>query len=251
MFFYQSMEDAAFNAHDFDNLTESDFTVTTPGATINQAYKPDEAAVAAGVAAGILPSDTDNITLVIDSSGNIASANGITIEQLQAIADQLAEGQVQFEDFESYLQYITALLQTANVNTGTITDVLNGLRAYEQQQTDALDEINAKMDSISEIISATSEITVPKDFDIDTPDIITDKFPFSLPFDVYHVFNLFSAEPVAPQFTIPLQMEGVFDLSFDVDLSEYEWIANIVRWLLYAVFIVGLIIATNKLIGRG
>ena len=46
-------------------------------------------------------------------------------------------------------------------------------------------------------------------------------------------------------------MEGYFDFTVEVDLSDYEYVAQIIRWLLYAVFIVGLILATNKLIGRG
>ena len=72
-----------------------------------------------------------------------------------------------------------------------------------------------------------------------------------MPFDIYNTFNLLSADPVAPRWEVPIEMKGVFEYSVEVDLSEYNWIAEIVRWLLYAVFVVGLILATNKLIGRG
>ena len=60
-----------------------------------------------------------------------------------------------------------------------------------------------------------------------------------------------SAEPVAPHFEFNLAMEGVYEYPIEIDLEEFDWIANIVRWFLYAIFIVGLIIITNKLIGRG
>lgn len=39
--------------------------------------------------------------------------------------------------------------------------------------------------------------------------------------------------------------------TIDIDLSEYDFIANIVRWLLYGIFLIGLILLTNRLIGRG
>ena len=68
---------------------------------------------------------------------------------------------------------------------------------------------------------------------------------------MYNTFNLLSAEPVAPKFTIPLKMDGVFEYEIEVDLSEYDWLANIVRWFIFIAFVVGLILITNKLIGRG
>lgn len=86
-----------------------------------------------------------------------------------------------------------------------------------------------------------------------TPSSITTKFPFSLPFDIYNIFNIFSESPRAPKFTIPLDFTTIGGDVYDIviDLSEYEWIATIVRWILYAVFLSGLILTTNKLIGRG
>lgn len=88
--------------------------------------------------------------------------------------------------------------------------------------------------------------------DIDTPSVITDKFPFSLPFDVYNIFNLLSAQPEAPKFEIPLKSDELgINENINIDLSEYNWIAEIVRWFLYIAFLVGLALITNKLIGRG
>lgn len=87
----------------------------------------------------------------------------------------------------------------------------------------------------------------------ETPNSITTKFPFSIPFDIYHLFNVFSAEPVAPRFDMSFDLTtvGAENYEFVIDLSEYGWIANIVRWILYAVFLIGLAILTNKVIGRG
>lgn len=111
------------------------------------------------------------------------------------------------------------------------------------------------LDAITD--SANYDVTADKSFDIHPIPTITDKFPFCLPFDIYKIFNVLSAEPKAPKFTIPIKMENIngtgygFDFSIDVDLSEYSWIAEIVRWMLLIIFVLGLILVTNKLIGRG
>lgn len=103
-------------------------------------------------------------------------------------------------------------------------------------------------------IEISSELDISETIDkFNTPDSITTKFPFSLPFDVYNIFNILSADPVAPQFEIPIDMTtlGGEVYTIDIDLSDYDYIANIVRWLLYGVFLIGLVLLTNRLIGRG
>ncbi|MBO6230510.1 MAG: hypothetical protein J6O50_08065 [Ruminiclostridium sp.] len=137
------------------------------------------------------------------------------------------------------------------IDLSSIEALLKSMGALDASQLSALQAINSNTKKIADVLTAEQAITAKKTFDIKTPSNIVDKFPFSLPFDIYNTFNLLSAEPKAPKFTFPLKMDGVFDLSFEVDLSEYEWIAEIVRWLLFVVFVVGLIIVTNKLIGRG
>lgn len=109
------------------------------------------------------------------------------------------------------------------------------------------------LEDLTAAIAASNNIDIDKDydFDVETPQSIIDKFPFCLPFDIYNAFNILSAEPEAPVFSIPLKMEGVFDYSIEVDLSQFNDIANIVRWFLYVIFIIGLILVTNKLLGRG
>ncbi len=229
----------------------------------------DEAAIGESIAAGLLPQD---FMLKLNELGNIISANNIPIEQLTSLLENLKEGQLKFDDFEQYLQYISALLSAGNIDRQTSAKILNNIRALQEQTNDNINVVNtaisgikeldeernetlARIDAntatIAEAITTGAIISAGTDFDVRTPNIITDKFPFSLPFDIYHVFNLLSATPQAPRWEVPIEMEGVFDYSIEVDLSEYDWIANIVRWFLYAAFIVGLIIITNKLIGRG
>jgi len=93
--------------------------------------------------------------------------------------------------------------------------------------------------------------------DLPTLPGITEVFPFSIPFDLYRLVHVFSADPKAPVFTIPLKMKtssgsvsAEIDESITIDLSEYDHIAEMVRWIIYVVFIVFLAIKTNSLIGR-
>lgn len=123
-----------------------------------------------------------------------------------------------------------------------------------------LDQLNSIAADIAEIKYLLKDLTISIDLDItdtinkfETPSTITTKFPFSLPFDIYNIFNIFSASSEAPKFTIPFDLSSIGGEKYDIviDLSEFDWIASIVRWFLYAVFIVGLILVTNNLIGRG
>lgn len=76
------------------------------------------------------------------------------------------------------------------------------------------------------------------------------KFPFCLPWDLYNVFVLLNAEPVAPKFDIPFKLDRLgIDYTFSVDLSEYEQLALISRVSLSVMFIIALILLSRKVIG--
>lgn len=134
---------------------------------------------------------------------------------------------------------------------------INPTITYIPTSTTAADGTVTKGVSVSVDKTLVQDIPYSKtiddlDLDIDTPAVITDKFPFSLPFDVYHLFNIFSAEPHAPHFVVPLTSEKYgISQNIDIDMSQYDWIAEIVRWLIYIIFLVGLALKTNQLIGRG
>lgn len=104
---------------------------------------------------------------------------------------------------------------------------------------------------ISEVDAAIEDVTANGDFDVETPSFIIDKFPFCIPFDIYKLFNILSAEPQAPQFQIPITIVDGEPVNIDIDLSEWDWIAECVRWFMWLIFVVGLLALTNKLIGRG
>lgn len=225
-------------------LTEDEFVTTTEDKSVEIPRTEEEDIIGQALGLGLINPDS---ALEFSEDGTIAGADGLTLAKLQELIDMIAEGKLDFESIQEYLDLITKLVASGNYTAAEQAALLENLKELEKAQ---VDELTAIKDAITSI-AATSEVAVDTDFDIDTPDSIIDKFPFCLPFDVYTVFNLLSAEPEAPSFDIPFKMEGVFDFSMEIDLSEFDAIANIVRWFIYIIFILGLIFVTNSLIGRG
>lgn len=77
---------------------------------------------------------------------------------------------------------------------------------------------------------------------------IKDKFPFCIPFDVVDMLRAFTANRTAPSITCPVDLNGN---TITVDLQEFEGVASLVRLLELILFIIGLALATRKLIGAG
>lgn len=141
-----------------------------------------------------------------------------------------------------------------------LSDVEKSIAAKQSELGVTDVDVGFTADGVTVDDTNVADIDISQSLDIsdtiekfETPNSITTKFPFSLPFDIYHVFNILSAEPKIPHFNIPLDFSSIGGQVYNIgiDLSDYDFIANIVRWLLYGAFLVGLIILTNKLIGRG
>lgn len=225
------------------------FTTTITPGSVEIPRTEGEQAVIDGINLGLI---SDNPDLTIDENGNIVKIDGIDTTKLMELLQTIANnGTISFDSVEEYLQTITQLIRVSNTDTKTMNTVIANLNELTKAQNADIAAINANVASIAQALAISDTATADNTFDVDTPSTIIDKFPFCLPFDIQRVFNLLSAEPKAPSYDIPITMEGVFDFHISGDLSEYEWIAEIVRWVLYIVFIIGLIMITNKLIGRG
>lgn len=98
--------------------------------------------------------------------------------------------------------------------------------------------------------------------DIDVPDseVIFDKFPFSLPFDLYRILTIFVADPKEPIFTFPIktsfEIEGVevsVDEEFVADFTQFEiggldFVQILVQTGFYILFVAFLIKITPGMI---
>lgn len=126
------------------------------------------------------------------------------------------------------------------------------------------------VDSKTKDITVTNEATKeaelvieqgkPGDIDIPDSDSIIDKFPFSLPFDLYRLLTIFVADEKKPIFTVPIQtsfgwsdIEVNVDESFTLDFTQFQIggvdiVQCLIRTSFYVLFVAFLIKITPKMI---
>jgi hypothetical protein len=94
--------------------------------------------------------------------------------------------------------------------------------------------------------TAPKSSTIP---DLTIPEMITKKFPFSIPWDLYNSVTILSATGKAPVFDIPFKASVVgVNTSIHIDLSIFDPVAAVARWGLSLLFLIALIILTGRLI---
>lgn len=85
-------------------------------------------------------------------------------------------------------------------------------------------------------------------------DTLKEKFPFSIPWDVFALFSVLNVEPITPKFSFNTD-QGItiggksilVDYDFDIDFSIFDPIAKIIRWGLILVFDISIILALRRL----
>ena len=100
--------------------------------------------------------------------------------------------------------------------------------------------------------------------DIDPKNYTTDLkriFPFCIPFDLVHLIQAFEAEPEAPVFEIPFDLELEdpwtgkkivnYHHTFKLDFSDYESVIEIFRIFEVIFFIIGLLLITRQQMIKG
>lgn len=100
----------------------------------------------------------ENSEFTIGSDGEITAIDGVDLSTLENLVQQLADSQYSFSDIESYLIAIQTLLENGNADTETIACILENVRSYEQQNANALSQINANIASISDTLTMEGEI---------------------------------------------------------------------------------------------
>lgn len=76
---------------------------------------------------------------------------------------------------------------------------------------------------------------------------LKDFFPFCIPFDLFAMMQALCADPVAPSFTFATSFLGHV-YTVDIDLSAWNDVATVVRYMVVAIYIVALAVATRKFI---
>lgn len=76
---------------------------------------------------------------------------------------------------------------------------------------------------------------------------LKDFFPFCIPFDLYNMMQALCAEPEAPKFQFATSFLGQV-YTVDIDLSAWDNVAATIRYMVVAIYIVALAVATRKFI---
>jgi hypothetical protein len=89
--------------------------------------------------------------------------------------------------------------------------------------------------------------------DLSVPQILKDKFPFCIPWDVYRIISGFYCATMAtPHWEIPFQNARLgINSKLVIDFSQFNDIAKMARFFNGAAWVFALILVTRKLIGAG
>lgn len=238
-------------------INNNSFTVTSDGTVVEVPRTDKEQAIADGIDLGLVDEDGN---IILDENGNIVSIDGLNIDKLMQLIQQIADnGSISFDSVEEYLAEISRLLRLANVDSAAMNTVISNLKELEKAQSKDISEINANVAAIAEALTAAKEANL----EFETPDVsIFDKFPFSLPWDFYNVISLLCTEEKEPVFIVPLETNLQFGtLDYEVDeeivldltvfkLNGYDVVQIFTSTTSYLFFIVCLIGATKKLLWK-
>lgn len=122
----------------------------------------------------------------------------------------------------------------------TLTDELEGNVDLDiENESDIADQIS------QEATNAQVVSDQPGDYQVNG---LTTVFPFCIPFDLYNFVACLAADPVAPSFTWRFYVPGICDESIEIDLSEFNAAAQVLRTMELLLFCVGLAFVTRKII---
>lgn len=205
--------------------SESDFTTTAGGEAVSKDIPRSdiENIVGGAIGMGLIGADAPTI----GADGTITKADDIPIEKLGAILEAITSGNLNLDSMEEYLSLISTLVANGNLTATEQQRILENIGAFLGA---GAADLSAIKDILKEWAKAAEAEAVEENLDFELPDVtIIDKFPFSLPFDVYYIFDLLCTEPKKPIFTFPIKTTlkvGKFsckvDESFTLDLTALK-----------------------------
>lgn len=200
---------------------------------------------------------------------------GITLPWLAALLGLLGLGQLTGIDegvksgIDNLVDSITSTAQDvydgvrdwADTASSTITQGIEGVRAKLGEIAGAItgglalgiESIQSALGSIAETIGHAFD---PPSKNVDWDKLkniqLFNKFPFSIPSDLYYLFGLVAADPVAPCVKIPFDMTflGGENIDATVDLATYDNVAAIIRNFEFIAFVIGMLYLTKSLIWK-
>lgn len=130
-----------------------------------------------------------------------------------------------------------------------IDEVIPGEFSYENEATTEM--TYETEEEVTEQIDETPSDTISQEVNDYQVDGLMSVFPFCIPFDIYNFFDCLAAEPVAPSFEWRFYVPGICDETIELDLSDFDTVAQIVRTMELLAFIVGLAFVTRDKMIKG
>lgn len=140
------------------------------------------------------------------------------------------------------------------IGTGAADQVDDKTRAQTQAQTVGQDIATAADQDADTAANKDADASGPRTADLpnlDIPGIITRKFPFSIPWDLYRAVTVLQSPGEAPKWSVPVKNQQLgLNYTLTIDLSQFDGPAKVLRWGLSLLFLLGLILLTKKLINH-
>lgn len=136
---------------------------------------------------------------------------------------------------------------------GTTVSQLPGLVVSDQLAGNSslqLDNESAVSGQVSDTATSSEPYVSSAVSDYQSPGLAS-VFPFCIPFDIYNFLSCLAADPVAPSISWRFYLPGLCDEQVEIDLAQFNTVAQIVRTMELLAFIVGLAFITRSRILRG
>lgn len=230
------------------------------------------------------------LDMIIDSNGNVTIVGADGIEyKVDALANSFNEIYSKVDDIASSTTELLEYLKSLNIeglgsHIASLEGTLNNLNERDKEREAVYGDLLGKLDELNNLVgslnlddlkSISTDISQIKDLisdgikvgeiDIDDiqnniePSIFIEKFPFSLPFDLYRLITLFVRDPVEPVFKVPIKTEiTAFGLNESIDeeitldltmfkINGVDIVRVVLNFSITVGFIVMLIKSTTKL----
>ena len=180
----------------------------------------------------------------------------LDLDKLPEILSDLSTGALALDDVLTQLGIALVDAQTGDVISGDADpniDIDDNGFPWLPNIIEWLKKIwNAILAIPASIASAIENVVVGQDDgNYKISDIVTDKFPFCIPFDLIHCFQVVQATPISPVWKIPFVIDNQYiqySHEITIDFTDWERPVVVIRYFILLIYIAGLVYATRYVI---
>lgn len=175
--------------------------------------------------------------------------NNEKLDDIIEAINSLSDGKTEDEkngckyDFSELSDYMKELWNKSDEKFDKMISLLEENNDYQQELVD-------RLDAIKKILIAQTVLEAFQNRSQETAEKAKEKFPTSVPWDIAMIVNVMSADPQAPKFTLPINIDSMnIHENIEIDLSSGEWekLAKTCRYMLSVLFILFMIQLSRKL----